>query len=78
MSLLEMKNITYRIKEREIFSGLSLAVEEGEVHAILGKNGTGKSTLAYLVMGCENYTHLSKMIENSLSIAAVRVSLTNG
>ncbi|MFZ2412219.1 MAG: ABC transporter ATP-binding protein [Candidatus Methanoperedens sp.] len=55
MPLLEIKNITYRVKETEIFSGLSLAVESGEVHAILGKNGTGKSTLAYLVMGCESY-----------------------
>jgi len=55
MSLLEIKNVTYRVKEREIFSGLSLDVRSGEVHAILGKNGTGKSTLAYLVMGCETY-----------------------
>jgi len=55
MPLLEIKDITYRVKETEIFSGLSLAVESGEVHAILGKNGTGKSTLAYLVMGCESY-----------------------
>jgi Fe-S cluster assembly ATP-binding protein len=55
MHLLEIKDITYRVKEKEIFSGLSLAVETGEVRAILGKNGTGKSTLAYLVMGCESY-----------------------
>ena len=55
MPLLEIKDITYRVKEKEIFSGLSLAVDPGEVHAILGKNGTGKSTLAYMVMGCEGY-----------------------
>ena len=55
MSLLEIKDVTYRVKEKEIFSGLSLDVRPGEVHAILGKNGTGKSTLAYLVMGCESY-----------------------
>ncbi len=59
MPLLEIKDITYRVKEKEIFSGLSLAVESGEVHAILGKNGTGKSTLAYLVMGCEGYVPTS-------------------
>ncbi|NJD53974.1 MAG: ABC transporter ATP-binding protein [Candidatus Methanoperedens sp.] len=56
MPLLEIKEITYRVKEKEIFSGLSLLVHPGEVHAILGKNGTGKSTLAYLIMGCEGYT----------------------
>jgi len=55
MSLLEIKDVTYRVKEKEIFTGLSLDVRPGEVHAILGKNGTGKSTLAYLVMGCESY-----------------------
>ena len=55
MHLLEIKDITYRVKEKEIFSGLSLAVDPGEVHAIIGKNGTGKSTLAYLIMGCEGY-----------------------
>ena len=55
MSLLEIKDVTYRVKEKEIFTGLFLDVRPGEVHAILGKNGTGKSTLAYLVMGCESY-----------------------
>jgi len=55
MPLLEIKELTYMVKEKDIFSGLSLVVHSGEVHAILGKNGTGKSTLAYLIMGCEGY-----------------------
>jgi Fe-S cluster assembly ATP-binding protein len=62
MHLLEIKDITYRVKEKEIFSGLSLSIESKEVHAILGKNGTGKSTLAYLVMGCESYIPTSGVI----------------
>jgi len=41
LPLLEIKNVIYRVKEKEIFSGLSLSVESGEVHAILGRNGTG-------------------------------------
>jgi Fe-S cluster assembly ATP-binding protein len=32
-----------------------MTIEASEVHALLGTNGTGKSTLAYLVMGCEGY-----------------------
>lgn len=74
MSLLEIKDVTYRVKEKEIFSGLSLDVRPGEVHAILGKNGTGKSTLAYLVMGCESYIPSSgeiifkKQVINDLKI----------
>lgn len=55
MPLLEIKDIFYSVKEKEILSGISLALESGEIHAILGKNGTGKSTLAYLIIGCEGY-----------------------
>lgn len=55
MPLLEVKNIVYKTNEKEILSGLSLAIEKHEVHALLGTNGTGKSTLAYLIIGCEGY-----------------------
>ncbi len=58
MPLLEVENIIYKADgkpEGAILEGLSLAVDGGEVHALLGTNGTGKSTLAYLVMGCEGY-----------------------
>ncbi|MFH1323440.1 MAG: ABC transporter ATP-binding protein [Methanobacteriota archaeon] len=55
MHLLEIKDMTYGVKDKEIFSGISLSLKPHEVHAILGTNGSGKSTLAYLVMGCESY-----------------------
>jgi Fe-S cluster assembly ATP-binding protein len=58
MPLLEVKDIVYGAvpdNKTPILSGLSLTIEHGEVHALLGTNGTGKSTLAYLVMGCEGY-----------------------
>lgn len=55
MALLELKDISYRTAEKVILAGLSLTVAAGEVHALLGTNGTGKSSLAYLVMGCEGY-----------------------
>lgn len=55
MALLELHDISYRTAEKVILSGLSLTIAAGEVHALLGTNGTGKSSLAYLVMGCEGY-----------------------
>jgi Fe-S cluster assembly ATP-binding protein len=55
MPMLEIKGLSYKAGEKNILEGLSLTVDPAEVHALLGTNGTGKSTLAYLVMGCEGY-----------------------
>lgn len=52
---LEIIDLHARIEEREILKGLSLTIRKGEVHAIMGPNGTGKSTLAYTLMGHPNY-----------------------
>jgi Fe-S cluster assembly ATP-binding protein len=62
MPVLEMHDITYRAGDRNILDGLSLTIHASEVHALLGSNGTGKSTLAYLIMGCEGYAPASGMI----------------
>ena len=56
MSKLEINNLHVSINDKEILKGLNLTVEQGKVHAIMGPNGTGKSTLAYTLMGHPNYT----------------------
>lgn len=56
MSQLEIKNLHVSIEDKEILKGVSLTVKQGEVHAIMGPNGTGKSTLAYTLMGHPSYT----------------------
>jgi Fe-S cluster assembly ATP-binding protein len=56
MSQLEIKNLHVSIEDKEILKGLSLTINQGEIHAIMGPNGTGKSTLAYTLMGHPSYT----------------------
>ena len=55
MALLEVDHLGFRVAERTLLGGLDLTVAAGEIHALVGTNGTGKSTLAYLIMGCEGY-----------------------
>lgn len=55
MPLLDIKGLKYEAGDKSILDDFSLSIESGEVHALLGTNGTGKSTLAYLLMGCEGY-----------------------
>jgi Fe-S cluster assembly ATP-binding protein len=56
MSSLEIQNLSVSIADKEIVKGLSLSVRSGEVHAIMGPNGTGKSTLAKAIAGHPDYT----------------------
>jgi Fe-S cluster assembly ATP-binding protein len=51
--LLSIKNLHASINGKEILKGINLEVNQGEVHAIMGPNGTGKSTLASVIAGRE-------------------------
>jgi len=53
--MLSIRNLKVSIKGKEILNGINLEVKAGEVHAIMGPNGTGKSTLAYVIAGREGY-----------------------
>ncbi len=54
--MLSIKNLRASINGKEILRGVNLEVRPGEVHAIMGPNGTGKSTLASVIAGREIYT----------------------
>ena len=53
--LLNIKDLHVSIHGKEILKGVNLEVNKGEVHAIMGPNGTGKSTLAAAVAGKDGY-----------------------
>ena len=53
--LLEVKDLHLTIEDAEILNGLNFSLEKGEVFALIGPNGCGKSTLAYTLMGINKY-----------------------
>ena len=55
MSDISIRNLHVNVSGKEILKGVNLDVHQGEVHALMGPNGTGKSTLAYTLMGHPNY-----------------------
>lgn len=61
MSVLEIKDLHVEVKDdekkkmKEILKGVNLTLKTGEIHAIMGPNGTGKSTLSETIMGNPHY-----------------------
>ncbi|MBL7565672.1 Fe-S cluster assembly ATPase SufC [Staphylococcus saccharolyticus] len=54
-STLEIKDLHVSIEDKDILKGVNLTVNTGEIHAIMGPNGTGKSTLSSAIMGHPTY-----------------------
>lgn len=54
-TVLKIEDLRSNIENKEILKGLSLEMKGGEIHAIMGPNGTGKSTLASTLMGHPKY-----------------------
>lgn len=55
MQGLEIKNLTVKVAGKKVVDGMNLCVPAGEVHAIMGPNGTGKSSLSKAIAGHSDY-----------------------
>ena len=56
MNILEIQDLHVSVKDKPILKGINLVVKQGEIHAIMGPNGNGKSTLLQTIMGHPSYT----------------------
>ena len=54
--ILRIQNLSLTREGRKILENVNLVLNSGQVHALLGINGSGKSSLAYSIMGCEGYS----------------------
>lgn len=66
--MLKIKNLEVSIDNRVILQNFNLEVKPGEVHAIMGPNGTGKSTLANVIAGKEGYDVKGEIIYKGRNI----------
>src|SRR5574340_1791501 len=62
MALLEIQKLHARVANKDILRGLDITVKAGEVHAIMGPNGSCKTTLAHVLAGRPTYQVLSGQV----------------
>ena len=73
--MLTIKNLSVSVGEKEILKDFNLTINENEVHAIMGPNGIGKSTICKTIMGDPNYIVTSgSIIYNDTDLLKLNVS----
>jgi Fe-S cluster assembly ATP-binding protein len=73
-NMLQVKNLKLILDGNPVINDLSLHVEKGEIHAVLGVNGTGKTTLAYMIMGVNYLPDDGKIIFEGEDITGYSIS----
>jgi Fe-S cluster assembly ATP-binding protein len=70
-ALLQLAGLRLELQGRTVLDGVDLELRRGEIHALLGANGSGKSSLAFAVMGCEEYRAAGEIWFGGLRIEAL-------
>jgi len=72
--LLRIKNLTASIDNKKIIDNLTIDIKKGEVHALMGQNGSGKSTFSNILAGKEEYEiHSDEMTFNGRKLSDLNV-----
>ena len=72
--MLKIEDLTVEVDNRKILDNFNIDINDGEIHAIMGPNGTGKSTVSKVIMGSTDYEVLSgKIIFNNEDISNLEV-----
>ena len=61
-AVLEIRDLHVAVEGKAILKGVNLVVKQGEIHALMGPNGTGKSTLSNTLMGHPHYVVTSGQV----------------
>ena len=53
--MFKIENLNVKVGDKKILNDFNIDIKPGEIHAIMGPNGTGKSTLSKVIMGSKSY-----------------------
>ena len=53
--MLKIENLSLRVEDKELLNNFNLSIKDGEIHAIMGPNGIGKSSICKAIMGDSKY-----------------------